>query len=292
MSSREVDPDYALEWDAARAAELSTALINFEDLLAGEVDSALRRVPAAENGEAALYRGWMMPVDRYALLYQGLKNGNIDLITTPEAYRHCHYMPENYADIQALTPRTVWRHSSEGVDIDSIMQTLAPLGSSPAIIKDYVKSRKHEWADACFIPNAADQAQVERVTTNFLRGQGSDLAEGLVFREFVPLTQVGTDKRTGAPFNVEYRLFYLHAKRILVAPHFDEAQGNGSELPELGPFDGIAESIPSPFFSMDIARTADGRWIIIELGDGQVAGLPDSVDVGAFYSSVADRLQR
>jgi hypothetical protein len=34
---------------------------------------------------------------------------------------------------------------------------------------------------------------------------------------------------------------------------------------------------------MDIAKTKNGEWIIIELGDGQVAGLPDKVDKLQFY---------
>jgi len=39
---------------------------------------------------------------------------------------------------------------------------------------------------------------------------------------------------------------------------------------------------------MDIAKTKDGQWIIIELGDGQVAGLPDKVDRDQFYSLIRE----
>ncbi len=34
---------------------------------------------------------------------------------------------------------------------------------------------------------------------------------------------------------------------------------------------------------MDIAKIKNGEWIIIELGNGQVAGLPDNVDRFQFY---------
>jgi hypothetical protein len=40
---------------------------------------------------------------------------------------------------------------------------------------------------------------------------------------------------------------------------------------------------------MDVARRRDGEWIIVELGDGQVAGLPDSADPRAFYAALKDR---
>jgi hypothetical protein len=47
-----------------------------------------------------------------------------------------------------------------------------------------VKSRKHEWAEACYIPSAADRQQVECVVTRFLALQGDDLNKGLVFRVY------------------------------------------------------------------------------------------------------------
>ncbi|MGH2386983.1 MAG: ATP-grasp domain-containing protein [Chloroflexota bacterium] len=40
---------------------------------------------------------------------------------------------------------------------------------------------------------------------------------------------------------------------------------------------------------MDVARRTDGEWTIIELGDGQVAGLPESADGLAFYAALKAR---
>jgi hypothetical protein len=37
---------------------------------------------------------------------------------------------------------------------------------------------------------------------------------------------------------------------------------------------------------MDIAKTKQRDWLIVELGDGQVAGLPDNADKDAFYKSI------
>ena len=37
---------------------------------------------------------------------------------------------------------------------------------------------------------------------------------------------------------------------------------------------------------MDIAKKKDGDWIIVELGDGQVAGLPDNADKDEFYKQL------
>jgi len=57
-------------------------------------------------------------------------------------------------------------------------------------------------------------------------------------------------------------------------------------VPPFEEFDGVASSITSPFFSMDVALTDTGDWIIVELGDGQVAGLPDSLEPSTFYQSL------
>jgi hypothetical protein len=46
----------------------------------------------------------------------------------------------------------------------------------------------------------------------------------------------------------------------------------------------IAERIESNFITMDVAKKKNGGWIIMELGDGQVAGLPENANKNTFYS--------
>src|SRR5229473_676838 len=41
---------------------------------------------------------------------------------------------------------------------------------------------------------------------------------------------------------------------------------------------------------MDVARRSDGSWLIVELGDGQVAGLPENAAIPAFYESLISAL--
>lgn len=64
------------------------------------------------------------------------------------------------------------------------------LRSPGVIVKDYVKSRKHEWLDACFIPAADDEAGVQRVVGSFLRLR-EEVVGGLVFRMYVDLRPAG-----------------------------------------------------------------------------------------------------
>lgn len=52
-------------------------------------------------------------------------------------------------------------------------------------------------------------------------------------------------------------------------------------------FTEIAAAVHSRFFTMDLARRRDGDWMIVELGDGQVSGLPSVNDAGHFYEALS-----
>jgi hypothetical protein len=166
-----------------------------------------------------------------------------------------------------------------------IMGLLEPFGHDPIIVKDYVKSRKHEWEEACYIPSAADREAVERVTNRFLELQEDDLNEGLVFRRFVELEQIGTHPESGMPLAKEFRIFFLNNEPVYWTKYWEWGD-YGSEGPPINAFLEVGKSVQSRFFTMDIARRKDGSWIIVELGDGQVAGLPDHVDVTEFYKAL------
>ncbi len=56
-------------------------------------------------------------------------------------------------------------------------------------------------------------------------------------------------------------------------------------------FSQVAQKIQSRFFTMDVAQKRDGAWSIVELGDGQVAGLPARIDGEAFYQALKSTLK-
>ncbi len=91
------------------------------------------------------------------------------------------------------------------------------------------------------------------------------------------------------PLSLEFRVFFLDGKPLLYGPYWEEGE-YGHEKPELTPFLDIAGTIESRFFTMDIAKTRDGRWMIIELGDGQVSDIPPGSDIRQFYSALHTHL--
>ena len=290
FSPLRVDSAYESEADAAQAAGFDFDLVDFEALVDAENSVvAIRKVKKQSAPVVAVYRGWMSKPEKYAQLFDALAERNINLINSPAQYKHCHYLPESYSLIKNYTPATVSVKLDSDFNFDDIFQRLSVFGGKPLILKDYVKSRKHEWNEACFIPAASDRAAVERVVNRFLELQGDDLNEGLVFREFVEFQPLVVHSKSKMPLTKEFRLFFLDGELLDYFEYWDEGDYSGSHPPE-NIFADVASKVESRFFTMDIAQTVCGEWQIVELGDGQVAGLPDNADIQRFYQALKSRL--
>lgn len=113
----------------------------------------------------------------------------------------------------------------------------------------------------------------------------SILNEGLVFRAFVPFALLASHPQSGMPLSKEFRVFYLDGAPLYTIPYWDAGDYAGS-APPLEPFQPVAATVQSRFFTMDVTQHRDGTWLIVELGDGQVAGLPDNADAPTFYRAL------
>ncbi|MCW3097179.1 MAG: hypothetical protein JWL77_2797 [Chthonomonadaceae bacterium] len=208
LDSRSPDSAFDREVEAARQLGVPFSLLSYEALVnEGNAAKAIRRVDVGDENEVTVYRGWMLRPEHYAQLYEALLARGLQLINTPAAYRHCHYLPESYPLLLGHTPRTVWLPIAD-VTMDRIMALLEPFGTKPIVVKDYVKSQKHRWLEACFIPSAADREGVESVANEFLRLQGDELNEGLVFRELIEFDPIGVYPRSGMPLTQECRTLH------------------------------------------------------------------------------------
>lgn len=276
------DEDYREEYEVAHKHFLC-ALFSFEELRAGKLEL---------RGEAiqgpTIYRGWMMKPEEYAFFYEALGKRRIELLTTPEAYCHYHLLPHWYKDFEDVTAFSAW---TEGNDVDAAMRLAQGL-SGAYIVKDYVKSRKHEWAEACYIPDIQDSEKAKSIILNFVTRQGDELVGGIVLREFVQLRRTGTHPQSGMPLSEEYRIFVLTDNwkasvsrdpscKIPESPHRTLLiDGYWEERPEFrlseeerAWVNNLTNRVESPFVSIDLARRADGTLMVMELGDGQVSGL-------------------
>lgn len=282
----QVDSAYETEFQTAKQLGFEVDLIDFESLIEEEdSQKAIRKVAKKDNLVAAIYRGWMLKPNKYKQLFDSLAERNINLINSPEEYKHCHYLPESYSLIENYTPATVYIEIDKDVDFDKIFQLLSRFGNKPIILKDYVKSRKHEWNEACFISSASNHSEVERVVKRFIELQDEDLNEGLVFREFIEFQPLAEHSKSNMPLTKEFRLFFLNGKLLDCFEYWDEGDYSKTYPPQ-EIFTDVAQNIKSKFFTMDIAQSVNGKWYIVELGDGQVSGLPENANTYEFYQKL------
>ncbi|MBB5867737.1 hypothetical protein F4553_001116 [Allocatelliglobosispora scoriae] len=158
-----VDPHFARQ--AAAVGELggTVALIDHDALVSGDTPAAVRRVP--RDAGPVWYRGWMVTADDYAELDTALAARGTHLVTGADRYRAAHELPGWYDVFAEVTPESTWlpRPPGHALSTAEVEKLVEPLGAGPGIVKDYVKSRKHEWAEACYLPDLADLDAVARV---------------------------------------------------------------------------------------------------------------------------------
>lgn len=281
LATRQPDPAFQNDARAAHALRLRTILIDHDTVEAGDAARGLRNIPFGQ-GAHAVYRGWMLRAASYARLYEGLLERGIQLLNSPAQYERCHHLPavQPYVGHWSAQMASV---AAEGMhDPQALADALSIFGDGPVVLKDWVKSQAAGyWAEACFIPRASDADTVSRVVTRFLELQGDALVGGLVFRRYHLLARVA-----GQP--EEWRAFALDGGVIACWPRFAASQD--ASHPPSALLRDIAAALPSRLAAFDLARRADGGWLLVETGDGQVSGVPDGARVHDILSPVAKTL--
>ena len=272
LNKKNVDENYMEEYQAT-GLDHACALFSYEDLVNGKLS-----LYGEDIEGLTIYRGWMMPAHMYELFYNLLLGKGIQLINSPKEYAKYHLLPGWYSDFEGATPFSIWNESR---DIRAALELTEGLEGA-FVVKDYVKSRKHEWHDACFIKDISDKEDTFRVINNFINRQGSNLEGGVVLRKFESLKSMGRHKDSGMPISEEYRVFVFKGE-ILISDNYwsDNEEVNISEDEYIW-IESISGKIESNFVTIDLARKTDGKLIIMEMGDGQVSGL-QQIDAYEFY---------
>ena len=283
IEANKVDEDFEDQFFSAKGNGFATLLLNFEDLTSADRFSiAIKRITPSEKLVNVIYRGWMLTPKQYSILYNDLLSKNYKLINTAEEYQNCHYLPDSLKFIESLTPKTVFQKFDNENSVEKLIDKSKVFGQKSVILKDYVKSEKHDWETACFVADASNTDKFKQTINKLLELRDKYLNEGIVVREFVELNDLTVHSKSGMPLTEEYRLFFCNKKLIGIYDYWEEGEYKLSK-PDTTEFEEIAKRVESNFFSMDIARQKNGELIIIELGDGQVAGLPDKTERNEFY---------
>ncbi|MGQ4450914.1 ATP-grasp domain-containing protein [Streptomyces griseus] len=269
------DPQFADDLAAARAAGGRIALLDHDALLAGDAAGAVARV--ARDSGPYWYRGWMIPSGRYAELETALGARGCSLLTDAAGYRRAHELPGWYEEFEGLTPHSVWRAVVPGASpptAEELAGLAAPLGPGPGIVKDFVKSRKHEWHEACYVPELADRERLAAVVGRFVELQDTFLAGGVVLRAFEPFVAGG-----------EARVWWVDGEAVLTTAHPDTPDRH--PVPELPSVREAVGRLGLRWVTTDLALREDGVWRVVEVGDGQVSGLPAGAEAGVLFAALA-----
>lgn len=161
------------------------------------------------------------------------------------------------------------------------------------VIKGETNSKKFLWKEKMLAENFKHAVEIAVDLKNDYFFENQDL----IFREFVPLQtfEIGLHD---LPFCNEWRIFFLNGKYVnhgfywTIAEHYQDAKlmfEDDFEKTGLPFAIDVSKLINVPFYAMDIAKTENGKWIVVELNDGQMSGLCDINPID-FYNSLFDIL--
>lgn len=233
------------------------------------------RIKRAHEGNSLL-RDWMHTPSEYAAIFNAAKRSGVNLVTTPSQYMSAHYLPGWYSIFSDYTPKSTWRIKSD--QRGNVAENYLPREvDTPLIVKDFVKSRKHEWDTACYVPNPESLGKVVNRFFELHEYEGTTIEGGMVFREFEEF-----DSSVG-----EIRCWWVNGKLVLESPHPNTDFANFTVDPSLTKtLAPLVEKLGNPFISMDIAVRGDGVMRVMEIGDGQVSGLVEDFDATPLWNSL------
>lgn len=256
LSGRGYDPEFQSEVNALKWSDHHVASVDHDSLRSSDV---VLRMNNAPTNETVVYRGWMMNIDEYTAFHEALTSRGYTLLTNVEDYRAAHQIDgwlDAFQDVTFRTSLLSLNPSEREVD-----EAVKFLGVDKFFIKDYVKSLK---SDASL--SIATDVELFDTIQRFRAEQGDWLAGGIVVREFAELPE---DR-------VEIRGWWRDGAWKAFTTHPDYADKDFDFVIPSQLMTAVTEKLNSlglHFVSVDFTPTSDG-WKVIEIGDGQVSGMP------------------
>ena len=201
----------------------------------------------------------------YDRRYDDLRAQGIELVHSPPEYRRTSLLPEWYPLIQDLTPRSAW-----WLDRPPSLAEITDRFRWPVFVKGVRQTSRHQRS----LSILEGPADFERAMELW---QADPILwwQGVVVREYVPLRAVGVNSNVAIPQSFEFRTFWWK-KRCVGAGRYwtaaDYRMTAAEEREALAVAGEAARRVDVTFPVIDIAQSADGRWVVIEFNDGQDSG--------------------
>jgi hypothetical protein len=273
FDKRRIDAEYLNEYNIASSLGFKCHLFNYDEFIGGE---SLKLNGASVSGEmtVALYRGWMISVNKYNYLYDELrKHYNIVLLNSPENYNECYHFDNAYKHLIEYTPKILMVNNIFNFNVSILKEHFYDY----FMMKDNVKSVKGEKFPNK-IPVTISNSEFDALALDFITKRGTLYTGQIMLKQFVELKKY--DNTTN-----EWRAFYFYGKLLTINRNSNQKFSAKSPSIELL---NIEEStnLKSLFYTIDFAETSDGTWIVIETGDGGVSGLSPLQNILEFYSKI------
>lgn len=203
--------------------------------------------------------------DTYTELYQQLTSRAVRLIHSPEQYQLTTELPRWYPLLSDLTPRSAWYEHPPTVDEIERQFTW------PIFLKGARQTSRHKAALS--ILHSPDE--YTRAIEEYQRNPILQL-QAVVCREFIRLRPVPAPQSDTIPPAFEFRTFWWRGQCVGAGPYWAAVTSyTWTRLEEQAALVVAAEAahrLNVPFLVVDVAQTQDGRWIVIEVNDGQESG--------------------
>jgi hypothetical protein len=242
LNSRMIDEAFQDQAIALKQAGFNTSIVN--------LDTTIIK-PDPEPDAVCVYRGWMLSEDEYEKYTATVVDHGVTPLTWHEQYLAAHHFPNWYQHVERYTPSSVSFGNSPETPERVYNFSAGAFGATEGLklqVKDYVKSLKTDGGSV-----ATSTDEVKEILAKMEKYRGT-IEGGIVLRkyeEFFPGSEV--------------RYFVIEGKYFGQEKIFD--------LRHMNILEHVKDSIPSPFWSIDIALSVDGQARIVEIGDGQVSDL-------------------
>lgn len=283
LESYKPDSGFETEYEALKLLGQKVILFDFEDMIAGG-ESWIDDFP--KGHEKVMYRGWMMNWEQYLQFERSLNSIGLILFQGEHDYNRVHYFPNAYVASETLRKYSPSIYYTPNKSID-LKAPEAKFNGKPYIVKDWVKSAKNV-DNAMFVMNPSDYDSAGQTIKNMIEMRelyGFNV--GIVCKEFIDLRR----DENGDP--LEYRAFLFDGELV-------SFNANGCMNPKYLSSNSevyytllqISKELDTPFMTIDVGYGVDGKYYIMEVGDGGVSGLATSTVPLVFYKRLLELLEK
>lgn len=205
-------------------------------------------------------------VEDYEGLEEMIESMGMKLLIHNAEHLRCSTIEKWYPAIKDKTPFT--KIYDELPDVDELLKDF----SFPVFIKGNRQTNRHNKAQ-CIIENAKAYEQLKRIwkSDSILSWQK------VAVRKYVKLQTIDdTSYPEMVPISYEFRFFCFEGKCVAYGPYWymgnKYAMSPEDEKVAIELSEWAAHRVATCFIAVDLAKTDDGEWIIIEVNDAQESG--------------------